>query len=87
MSNTKLREFTAPQNTVSRILLINFLAIQLIMGPILNREFGDRRCVVTLRGHLDWIKTGLQILPADMLHFIEWPIRVAQAESGICTIK
>ncbi|RDL33739.1 uncharacterized protein BP5553_08107 [Venustampulla echinocandica] len=87
MNNNKLREFTAPENVVSRILLIHFLAIQLVMGPIIDREFGERRCVVTLRGHLDWINSGTHILPADMRDLIEWPISVARSNTGMSIVK
>jgi hypothetical protein len=73
MDNEDFRLFVDPENLVAQVLIAHFLAIQFIMAPILDREYGQRSRVTPTRYHLSWVDTALNLLPEGMKYLLEWP--------------
>ncbi|KAG9228251.1 hypothetical protein BJ875DRAFT_477959 [Amylocarpus encephaloides] len=82
MGPSDFSHFISGSNIPSRILLVHFLAIELIMEPIINREFGNRGRAMPTRYHLDWIILAYIEVPANLKHFLVWPMEVASAAAG-----
>ncbi|KAA8564245.1 hypothetical protein EYC84_011191 [Monilinia fructicola] len=88
MSNYTFFKFTDRENRVGRVLLAHFLAVQKIMGPILNREVefdrergdGGLRFTGGIRGHKHWVEGIWDELIEDKSReweaFMEWPRRI-----------
>ncbi|TAQ85816.1 hypothetical protein B7494_g5864 [Chlorociboria aeruginascens] len=47
--------FLSPTNIVARLLIAHFLALEIIISPILDREWSQRNMDMPARTHLDWI--------------------------------
>lgn len=89
MSNVTFYKFIDRKNKVGRVLLANFLAVQKVMGPILNREVGvsgrrsgdgDSRIAERIRGHQEWVEGIWGELTEDGARewkgLMEWPRRI-----------
>ncbi|KAH6673653.1 hypothetical protein B0J14DRAFT_53362 [Halenospora varia] len=72
MENAKFTAFINPDNTKSRLLLINFLAVQLIMAPIIDREYTGVR-PIPIRNQTLWISSAYENAPPEMKNFLAWP--------------
>lgn len=72
MENAKFTAFINPDNTKSRLLLINFLAVQLIMAPIIDREYTGAR-PIPIRNQTLWISSAYENAPPEMKNFLAWP--------------
>ena len=70
------QEFIAPDNSVARLLIAHFLAIQMVVGPIVDREYAGRARVMPVRGHNDWISTLYRNCPIGLRRYMEWPVAV-----------
>ncbi|KAH6716696.1 hypothetical protein BKA61DRAFT_572772 [Leptodontidium sp. MPI-SDFR-AT-0119] len=79
MSNDLFRDFIDPENHTSRILIAHFLAIQLIMLPILDREWAGRTKNTPARMNLAWMTSIYESTPPYLQHLVEWPQAVAEA--------
>lgn len=79
MSNDLFRDFIDPENAISRILIAHFLAIQLIMLPILDREWAGRTKNTPARMNLAWMTSIYESSPRHLRHLVEWPQAVAEA--------
>ncbi|KAG4411950.1 hypothetical protein IFR04_014924 [Cadophora malorum] len=79
MSNDLFRDFIDPENAISRILIAHFLAIQLIMLPILDREWAGRTKNTPARMNLAWMTSIYESSPTHLRHLVEWPQAVAEA--------
>ncbi|CZR62609.1 uncharacterized protein PAC_12506 [Phialocephala subalpina] len=79
LDNQAFTDFSDPTNTISRILIAHFFAIQLMMLPILDREWAGRTKTTPCRMNLDWVARINESLPAHMKHYVDWPTAVADA--------
>lgn len=79
MSNDLFRDFIDPENHISRILIAHFLALQLIMLPILDREWAGRTKNTPARMNLAWMTTIYETSPEGLRNLVEWPQKVAEA--------
>ena len=77
MSDLDFDIFISQSNLIGRILIAHFLAIQIVIGPIIDREWQGRRRSTPIRTNLDWIYDISTILPAEQKHLITWPRAVA----------
>jgi hypothetical protein len=50
-----LKELTDPKNLGGRILIAHFLAIQIVVSPIVDREWYGQSRSIPIRNHLRWI--------------------------------
>lgn len=78
MSEDDFETFIPPTNTTGRILIAHFLAIQIVIGPILDREWLGRRRSTPIRTNLDWIYDICEMLPSEQRHLLEWPRTIAE---------
>lgn len=76
MSNKLFQEFIDPSNVVARLLIAHFLAIQIIVAPISDREYGGRVRVMPARGDLDWLSMLHRDCPQRLRKYLEWPMAV-----------
>ena len=79
MENESFKDFSDPLNNISRILLAHFMGIQMLLAPILDREWAGRTKPTPCKMDLDWIATISAGLPAHMRCYVEWPLAVADA--------
>ncbi|KAF8861135.1 hypothetical protein BDZ45DRAFT_740735 [Acephala macrosclerotiorum] len=79
LDNQSFMDFSDPENTVSRILVAHFFAIQLLLLPILDREWAGRTKTTPCRMNLDWVARINEGLPANVRHYADWPTAVADA--------
>jgi hypothetical protein len=73
------QDFTDPANLVSRMLIAHFLTIQIVIAPIIDREWLGRSKSTPIRIHLDWIFALCEALPPNLRIYMEWPKAVAEA--------
>ena len=73
------QEFVAPTNAVARLLIAHFLAIQTVVAPIIDRQYGGRARVMPVRGHNDWISTLYRQCPMELRRYMEWPVAIKDA--------
>jgi hypothetical protein len=76
MEGPMFQEFLQPENTVSRILIAHFLAIEMIMMPILDREHSGRARTTPARAHLDWVSMLHMHCSVSFRKYMEWPVAV-----------
>ncbi|KAH8804929.1 hypothetical protein F5884DRAFT_797710 [Xylogone sp. PMI_703] len=76
--NTRLfQTLTDQTNTTSQILIGNFLGIQMIMAPILDRERPDEGDA-TVRSHLSWVDKIYEGIPRHLRQYLEWPRGISE---------
>ncbi|CAG8981885.1 hypothetical protein HYALB_00013920 [Hymenoscyphus albidus] len=77
MDTLFFNSFLDHSNHLAHILLVHLLAIELILEPIIEREFGGRRRPMSSRFHLDWISCACNEMPVNMRHYLKWPSEMA----------
>jgi hypothetical protein len=82
MGINDFEHFLSPGNFIARILLVHFLAIEIIIAPIQEREFGSRSRILPTNFHLNWIPKAYTEFPLHLRHFLEWPNSIAADMSG-----
>lgn len=81
MDSEIFQEFMDPSNAVARILIAHFFALQLVVAPIINREWAGRKRSTPLRNHLDQIYQSAKYVPTPFRQYLDWPLAVADAVS------
>ena len=71
-------DFITAQNLIGRVLIAHFLAIQIVIGPIIDREWMGRKRSTPIRTNLDWINGICQMLPTEKKHLVDWPREIAE---------
>jgi hypothetical protein len=79
MSPADFATFMSPTNTISHILIANFFALQLVVAPIINREWAGRKRSTPLRNHLDQIYQLAKGVEEGYESYMEWPLAIADA--------
>jgi hypothetical protein len=82
MDSGMFEDFIDPNNTVASILISHFLALQLVVSPIINREWAGRKRSTPLRNHLDQIHYASKDVPAAYRQYVDWPLAIADAVSN-----
>jgi hypothetical protein len=77
LDTVSFKDLTDQANHVSKILIAHFLAIQIVMLPIMAREWEGRTRAMPIQPSLDWILSISSSLPTHMLPYIEWPKAIA----------
>jgi hypothetical protein len=77
LDNVSFKDLTDPANQVSKILIAHFLAIQVVMLPIMAREWEGRTRTMPIRPSLEWISSISSSLPTHMRRYVEWPRAIA----------
>ena len=78
MSEDDFETFIPPSNIIGRVLIAHFLAIQIVIGPILDREWQGRRRSTPIRTNLNWIHDISDLLPLQDRYLVEWPRKIAE---------
>ena len=76
MEPQMFQEFISPENSVARLLIAHFLAIQMVIAPIVDREYNERSRSMPARGHMDWISSLCNDCPGHLKKYMQWPIAV-----------
>lgn len=79
MNSEMFEEFMDPSNVVARILLAHFFALQLVVAPIINREWTGRKRSTPLRNHLDQIYYASKDVPDAFRRYLDWPLAITDA--------
>lgn len=87
MDTPSFNAFLAPTNHLARILLVHFLAMELMMEPIVSREFGNRPRPIPSRYHLDWIFSARRELPNELRGFVRWPEETASQFGSVKEVE
>jgi hypothetical protein len=81
MDAEMFQEFMDPSNSVARILIAHFFALQMVVAPIINREWAGRKRSTPLRNHLDQIYQSSRTVPGAFRQYLDWPLAIADAVS------
>jgi hypothetical protein len=76
MESQMFQEFIDPSDSIARLLIAHFLAIQIIVAPIIDREYAGRTRTQPARGHLDWLSMLYANCPLSLRKYLEWPMAV-----------
>src|ERR1700710_3036764 len=79
MDTQRITDFIDPWNHVARILISHFLAIQMVVSPIIDRELSHRTRYTPLRSLLNWINLIYDGCPAHLRPYMEWPKAIKDA--------
>jgi len=82
MTMQEIGDFTNPSNHISRLLLAHFLALQMIVTPILNREWSHRSRPTPIVTGVQWVDTIHRDLRPDLQKHLEWPQYIAHRVSN-----
>lgn len=77
MDQSQFRLFSGPNNHVSHLLLAHFVACEIMMAPILGREWKGRVISTPMEGTLQWLHGMRDGIPANLRCFLSWPVSVA----------
>lgn len=76
MEGQMFQEFIDPSNSVARLLISHFLAIQIIVCPIVDREHVGRVRATPLSPQFDWLSILYGNCPTALRKYLEWPMAV-----------
>jgi hypothetical protein len=76
MDQSQFRLFSDLNNHVSHLLLAHFVACEIMMAPILGREWKGRVISMPMEGTLQWLHGMLDGIPANLRRFLSWPVGV-----------
>jgi hypothetical protein len=77
MDQSQFRLFNDLNNHVSHILLAHFTACEIIIAPILGREWNGRVIATPMEGTLQWLHGMRDVIPANLHCYLSWPAGVA----------
>ena len=77
MDQSLYRQFSEHNNHVSQLLLAHFVACEIMMAPILGREWKGRVISMPMEGTLQWLYGMRDGVPANLRRFLDWPVGVA----------
>lgn len=76
----EFNDFIDANNQISRILIGHFLAIQMILFPILDREWSAGRSKLAAgRMNVTWITSIAANTSQSLRHLLEWPLAIMEA--------
>ncbi|KAE9363312.1 hypothetical protein N431DRAFT_357806 [Stipitochalara longipes BDJ] len=79
MDPETFQEFMDSSNIAARILISHFFALQLVVAPIINREWAGRKRSTPVRNHLDQIYQVAKGIPDTYRGYLDWPLAIADA--------
>jgi len=81
MDKERLQDFIDPNNYIARILLGHFLALQMVVSPIIDREWAHRTRATPVRSPLIWISNIYRDCPSRLKDYLKWPRDIGDAVS------
>jgi hypothetical protein len=73
MSNQQFQLFSNPSSDVSRLLLAHFVTVELLLTPILGREWQGRLLSTPMDGMFDWLDLIYCQVAPEMRSYLDWP--------------
>jgi hypothetical protein len=78
MDNQQFQLLINLSNDVNQLLLAHFIALQTILGPILERERQGRIIVTPVKSMLDWLDKIYDEVAPNLRCFLAWPIAIGK---------
>jgi hypothetical protein len=85
MSHTQFAAFISTANTTAQLLMAHFIALQLLMVPLVIQEWphrADRSKAAVVLGVVEWFERIFEEMPRGMKGFLEWPGEVMELVRG-----
>lgn len=76
LSDTKFTEFASPYNTIGLILISHFMALEVVLLPLLERQYENSFPRNQLLSRFGWFDTIEKSLAPELQRFVQWPARV-----------
>lgn len=73
LSDAKFSEFVNPNNTIGQILLAHFMALEVVLLPMLEREYDKSFPTNQLINRCSWFDSIERSVPPEFRHFVRWP--------------
>src|SRR5436853_4928793 len=77
MDSNQFQIFSNPCDDISQVLLAHFVTVEIVLGPILGREWQGRVLSTPLEGILDWLDQIYDQVAPGMRGYLDWPMAVA----------
>ncbi len=86
MNHQQFQIFLSESNDVTQLLLAHFVALEVMLAPILGREWNGRIHSTPMESILEWlIHIHDEILSPYFRNFMNWPLAVAgQIKAEVC---
>lgn len=76
MDNQQFQIFSNPCNDISRLLLAHFVTVEVVLAPILGREWQGRLVLTPMEGIFDWLDMIYSQVAPEMRSYLDWPFSV-----------
>lgn len=73
LSATTFNAFVSPSNTIGQILLAHFMALEVVLLPMLEREYEKEFPRNQLINRINWFDVIESSVPPECQYFIQWP--------------
>lgn len=73
LSDAEFNEFSNPNNTIGQILLAHFMALEVVLLPMLEREYDKTFPTNQLINRCSWFDSIERSVPSEFRHFVRWP--------------
>ncbi|KFY57515.1 hypothetical protein V496_06398 [Pseudogymnoascus sp. VKM F-4515 (FW-2607)] len=73
LSDAEFSTFSNPSNIIGQILLAHFMALEVLLLPMLEREYEKTFPINQLINRCNWFDTIEKSVPPELQHFIHWP--------------
>lgn len=77
-THDEFQSFVDPNNSVAQVLLAHFIALQVVLTPILMLERVGFQGIDAPTSVLGWVEGIYRNVAPELSHFMEWPRLVAQ---------
>ncbi|OBU00771.2 hypothetical protein VE01_01237 [Pseudogymnoascus verrucosus] len=76
LSDANFSAFANPNNTVGQILLAHFMALEVVLLPMLEREYDKTFPTNQLINRCSWFDSIERSVPPEFRHFVRWPAEI-----------
>lgn len=73
LSDAEFSAFSNPSNIIGQICIAHFMALEVLLLPMLEREYQTTFPINQLINRCNWFDTIEKSVPAEFQHFIQWP--------------
>jgi len=78
MTNQQFQVFSQSTNMVTQLLLAHFVAVEIMLGPILGREWKGRILSTPMEGIFAWLKKIQREMSPNLIPYLNWPAHIAR---------
>ncbi|KFZ01854.1 hypothetical protein V501_09761 [Pseudogymnoascus sp. VKM F-4519 (FW-2642)] len=76
LSDANFGAFANPNNTIGQILLAHFMALEVVLLPMLEREYDKTFPTNQLINRCSWFDSIERSVPPEFRHFVRWPAEI-----------